>query len=189
MQKTVQTLSYGLTKPRELLAKLESDGEKLGSNPHPYDVFNFFVTASVLAEWTQKYYQTREAADPFRSPSKDEEVWQLPSLSEQWISDTSCVPNPASGVDWHIRNVLSICAHTANASKHFRWADKGHVESIASEPPIADWYQYFFTSKAPDLYVTFRGENYGMQQIKGILLQFYDGILAHLEPKNPDGDG
>ena len=181
-------MSYGLTQPRQLLAKLKSDGERLGATPHEYDVFNFVVTAAVLAEWTQKHYQTGQTTDPFRSPSKDKDDWQLPRLSEQWIYDTSCLPNPANGVDRHIRNALSICAHTANASKHFNWADKGHIESIAIQPPIGDWYQYLFTSREPDLYVTYRGENYGLQQIKGILLQFYEGILAHFEPKDPESE-
>lgn len=186
-RKSIRTLSYGLTHPRQLFEKLKSDSEKLDTIPHPHDVFNFVVTAAVLAEWIQKHYETAHTADPFRSPSKEQEEWMLPTLSEKWITDTSCLPNPANGVSRHTRNVLSICAHTANASKHFHWADKGHVETIGADPPIRDWYQFFFTSREPDLYVTYRGENYGLQQIRGVLLQFYSGLLNSLESSRPEG--
>lgn len=135
-RKSIESLSYGLTHPSQLLEKLKLDSEKLGTSPHPYDVFNFVVTAAVLAEWIQKRYETTQTADPFRSPQKEQPNWALPRESEHWIVDTTCLPNPHNGVARHIENVLSICAHTANASKHFHWADKGHVESISTVPPI-----------------------------------------------------
>lgn len=158
-RRSIETLSYGLARPVELLEKLIADGEKLSSKPHPYDVFNFIVTAAVLAEWTQKYYCPHREELKFRSPSKEGQDWTLPDASEVWIEDVSCLPHPANGVRHHIDNVLSICAHTANASKHYHWSDGGKVSSIGETPPIADWYQYFFTSTAPDLYVTYKGEN------------------------------
>jgi len=34
---------------------------------------------------------------------------------------------------------------------------------------------------ASDLYLDFQGENYGLQQIKGILLQFYAGLIEYLD--------
>lgn len=180
-KRTIDTLSYGLRHPSQLLEKLELDAEKLCSNPNPYDVFNFIVTAAVLAEWIKNYYETTNASKPFSAPTNQQVEWTLPDICESWITDTTCMPNPKGGISHHIQNMLSICAHTANASKHFHWADKGRIEAIGCKPPITDWYQYFFTSRAPDLYVTYRGKNYGLQQIRGTLLQFYRGLIAHFE--------
>jgi hypothetical protein len=180
-KRTARTLSYGLVEPRQLLEKLQADAEKLSATPHPYDVFNFIITAAVLAEWIKQHYETEYVDDPFWSPKKDGQGWAIPTVAEQWISDTTCFPNPANGIARHISNALEICCLTANASKHFHWRDRGRVEAIGSDPPIGNWYQYLFTSTKPDLYVTYKGENYGLQQIRGILIQFYSGLISHLE--------
>lgn len=174
-------LSYGIERPYDLLLKLNNDADKLSSPPHPYDVFNFILTAAVLAEWIQQFYLSAFAPEPFAAPKKKCERWRLSSISPQWITDKSCLPNPDNGVQRHIENALSICLYTANASKHFRWADQGHISAIGQDPEINDHYSWFFTSTAPDLYLNFKGENYGLQQIKGILLQFYAGQIAYLD--------
>ena len=181
--KTVKTLSYGLSTPAQLLNKLEMDAKKLGLTPDPHDVFNFVVTAAVLAEWIQHFYETTKAPKGFKAPPKNQEEWIIPDECEGWIEDVSYMPNPSSGISRHLNNMLSICAHTANASKHFHWTDKGHIESIGSEPPIADWYQYYFTSRDPDLYVTYRGENYGLREIGSTLIQFYRGLIKFYEER------
>lgn len=95
--------------------------------------------------------------------------------------DLKCVPNPYNGIQRHIANVLSVCTHTANASKHFHWNDNSSVNMISQDPPINNYYNWCFTSTAPDLYLDFQGEHYGLQQIKGILLQFYSGLIEYLE--------
>lgn len=177
--KTLNKLSYGLANPLDLYEKLKADAVKLGSESHPYDIFNFVVTAAVLAEWIQKYYKTASFPESFRSPSKSSEDWTIPSRAASWIKDTSCLPNPADA-EREIKNALALCAHTANASKHFHWADKGHVQAISACPPISGWYQHLFTSRDPDIYFTIQGDNYGLQQVKGILLQFYGGLLGSL---------
>ena len=180
-QRTMEQLSYGIERPSDLLAKLRWDGDKLTESPHPYDVFNFVLTAAVLAEWIQKFYSSDSAPEPFSAPNKTHKVWLLPNMSPLWIGDTSCLPNPHCDFNRHIANTLSICAHTANASKHFHWKDRGDITAIGEKPPIGNWYQWFFTSRASDLYLDFQGENYGLQQIKGILLQFYTGLIEYLE--------
>ena len=180
-QRTMEKLSYGIERPYDLLAKLRWDADKLTESPHPYDVFNFILSAAVLAEWIQKFYSSDSVPEPFSAPKNKRKVWLLPSMSEQWISDTSCLPNRHCDFKRHITNTLSICAHTANASKHFHWKDSGDITAIGETPPISNWYQYFFTSRAPDLYLDFQGENYGLQQIKGILIQFYTGLIEYLE--------
>jgi len=182
--KTMEHLSYGIANPKELLSKLKHDAEKLDAAPHPYDVFNFIITAAVLSEWIQKFYLSENSPQPFSEPTKKRKSWLIPDLSIKWIADLSCVPNPDNGVKRHIENVLSICAHTANASKHFHWRDKNSINTISQDPPIRDWYDYFFTSTDPDLYLDFQGENYGLQQIKGIILQFYSGLIEYLEDLN-----
>lgn len=181
LKRTMKHFSYGISKPSDLLAKLNWDAEKLTQSPHPYDVFNFILTAAVLAEWIQQFYRSGSAPEPFTAPKKAGSSWRLPEMSRQWISDTACLPNRHCDVRRHISNALSICTHTANASKHFHWKDHGHLQAIGTNPPIGNWYQFYFTSRMPDLYLDFQGENYGLQQIKGILLQFYAGLIAYLD--------
>ncbi len=166
--------------PHDLLRKLEIDGGKLGAEPNPYDIFNFVVTAAVLAEWIQKAYGTNSLPEPFAAPNKHCSAWRIPPDAESWMNDLSCIPNPHNGVIRHIVNALSICYHTANASKHFYWHDGSTIQAIGIKPPIRGWYQWTFTSRQPDLYVTIKGENYGLKQLKGILLQFYRGLLGSL---------
>ena len=178
IRKTMAHLSYGLSCPADLLEKLKSDGEKLNESYHPNDVFNFIITAAVLAEWIQKYYVK---VSSFRTPEKDRPYWRLPENCSDWIKDASCLPSPHQEFKRHISNALSICSHAANASKHFHWNDGKAIKEIGPNPPITDWYQYFFTSCAPDIYLDFYGEHYGLQQIKGILIQFFDGLIASLE--------
>lgn len=180
-KRTMQHLTYGIEQPRDLLMKLEWDADKLNTSPHPYDGFNFVLTAAVLAEWIQKFYSSELAPEPFSAPSKEHKAWLLPISSSQWISDTSYLPNPHCDFRHHIANALAICTHTANASKHFHWQDRGDIGSIGEAPPISSYYQYFFTSTAQDVYLDFQGENYGLQQIKGILLQFYTGLIDYLD--------
>lgn len=180
-KKTMRKLSYGIQQPSELFEKLKWDAEKLTPSPHPYDVFNFILTSATLAEWIQKYYVTDSGIGIFFKPKSGSEHWELPSLSSQWIYDASCLPNKLSDNRRHISNALSICSHVANASKHFHWNDGGEIESIGENPSICNWYQYFFTSVDSDLYFEFKGENYGLQQIRGILIQFYAGLITYLE--------
>lgn len=180
-ERTMAHLSYGIECPRDLLRKLEWDAEKLSESPHPYDVFNFMLTAAALAEWIQKFYSSDTAPEPFAVPIKDRPSWLLPRTAAQWIVDTNCVPNTQGGILRDIANALSICRHIANASKHFYWNDQRNVSAIGRDPPIRDFYAYCFTSTAPDLYVSYQNENYGLQQIKDILLQFYAGQIAYLE--------
>ncbi len=184
--RTLQRLSYGLADPVELFEKLKIDAARLTRKPHPFDMFNFIVTAAVLAEWVQKYYLGQAPASCFRSPDANGGEWSVPPESEGWIRDKSCLPNPGAALR-NIKHSLAICALVANATKHFHWKDKGQVESIDADPPIADPYQFFFTSREPDLYITIDGENYGLQQVKAILLQFYEGLLASLIAANPEG--
>ena len=177
----MEKLSYGIERPSDLLAKLRWDADKLTDSPHPYDVLNFVLTAAVLPDWIQRFYSSELGPEYFSAPSKkrNTKTWVLPEISAQWIVDTSCVPNPHGDLKRDIANALSICSHTANASKHFHWDDQGSITAIGTDPPIGDYYQYFFTSTEPDLYLDFQGENYGLQQIKGILLQFYAGLIDY----------
>ena len=180
--RTMRVLSYGIFSPHDLLEKLRLDGAKLIDIPAPYDIFNFIVIAAVLAEWVENYYRTSKKAGEFATPTRHRD-WIIPSISDEWIVDTSHLPNIDSGIQRSIKNCLSICAHTANASKHFYWKDSGAVTSVSEDPPIKDYYQYFFTSTEQDVYVEFEGENYGIKQIKGVLLQFYACLIDYFEPK------
>lgn len=177
----MDVLTYGIVSPKDLLDKLQWDADKLGDNPHPYDIFNFFLTAYALAEWSEKFYFSGNIPKAFSKPTRRKKLWTLPADSNAWIVDKSCLPNELCDVKLHISNALSICAHTANASKHFNWTDGGGVKSISGEPVIDDWYKYSFTSTEKDVYIDFDGYNYGLKQIKSIVLQFYVGLLDYGE--------
>lgn len=179
-KRTINTLSYGLSYPSQLFEKLERDADLLSPNPSPDMVFNFIITAAVLAEWISKHYKTNKSSTPFVL-GKDKEEWVLPDMCESWIADTTCVPRLTGTITYHIKNMLSICTYTANASKHFHWKDSGLIDYIGDQPKISNWHQYFSASRNQDLYVTYCGENYGLQQIKGTLLQFYRGLIEHFE--------
>lgn len=177
---TMRALSYGIVSPRDLLEKLRLDAARLVDIPHPHDIFNFIITAAVLAEWVEKYYKESSKSGEFIVAKRNQE-WKIPGISEEWIVDTSHLPNAESGIQRGIVVCLSICAHVANASKHFYWKDSGAVNSIGDDPPIEDYDQYFFTSTEPDVYVEFKKENYGMKQIAGVLLQFYAALIEYFE--------
>lgn len=180
-KRNMERLSYGIRKPSDLLKKLRWNADKLTRSPHPYDIFDFMLTAAVLAEWIEQFYSAQSVMKQFSAPGRSCKAWILPDISSQWIDNTSCLPNPHCDLKRHIANALSICIHTANASKHFHWKDHGDITSIGHDPPIGGWYQWFFTSTVPDLYIEFQGENYGLQQIKDILLQFYTGLIEYFD--------
>jgi len=79
----------------------------------------------------------------------------------------------------HIFNALSICWETAGASKHYHW--QGSVERLSPKPIVNGWYQYFTSSRQPDLHIEYSGEVYGLSQVRGIVLQFYEGLFASLD--------
>jgi hypothetical protein len=172
-------LSYGLETPEDILAKLTSDAGKLTRTPHAYDVFNFMVTAAVLNEWVVKYYRPHPIVAAIEQASERRDSSLLPSEAATWIPDQSCLPNRHCDVRRHIHNAMRICWETANASKHYHWQGN-RIKAIEAAPIVGNWYQYFFTSREPDLYIDYEGECYGLLQLRGILLQFYTGLLGHM---------
>lgn len=76
---------------------------------------------------------------------------------------------------------MRICWGTANASKHYYWTRSSGISAIEESPKIKDWYQYFFTSTDPGIYIECDGKYYTVYQVKMILTQFYDGLLIFLD--------
>lgn len=176
--RTMACLSYGFSAPLDLLEKLRRDGAKLRPTPDADDVFNFLVTSAALYEWAGKFYANDELVREIRIAVGRHGGWEkLPTETISWIRDARCLPNRHCDVRRHIFNALRICGHTASASKHFQW--EGDVRSIQQEPIVENWYDYYHTSLRQDLYVKYRDEVYGLSQIRDILLQFYDGLLAY----------
>lgn len=173
-------LSYGIERPEELFQKLTKDAEKLTAEPHPYDVFNFVVTAAVLNEWIFKFHKEHPTVVEIALAKDKRDSGLLPTQTLAWINDTECLPNRHCDIRRHIMNAMCICWDTANASKHYHWLGKSDVQAIGPEPVISSWYQYFFTSVEPDLYIDYGGECYGLSQIRRIILQFYGGLLTHI---------
>ena len=56
-RRTMQVVSYGFSRPRDLFEKLQRDAAKLSAQPSPDDVFNFLVTAASLNEWVNRFYK------------------------------------------------------------------------------------------------------------------------------------
>ncbi len=177
---TMTEISYGISRPVDLLDKLVSEGSKIENDPNSHNIFNFLVTAAVLNEWIIRYYQS-SLDQGLRAALERKDIDGFPSETSSWISDKRCLPNKGCDVCRHVRNAMSICWDTANASKHYFWTRASGVSAIEKTPKIKDWYQYFFTSTEHGLYVEINGEYYTIKQINGILTQFYRGLLFYLE--------
>jgi hypothetical protein len=182
-RRTMGVISYGLRTPADLLAKLKHDAEMLSPTPHPFGVFNFIVTASVVYEWIVKFYDRDPMVVAIREAVTGKRETTMPAAVSQWVTDLGGLRNEPGDLCVHVVNLIQICVNTSNASKHYHW-EKGAVTSIATEPIVEDWYQYFFTSTAPDLYIEGNGQTYGLSQIKTVLLQFYEGLISHLDSRN-----
>lgn len=187
---TMGGLSYGIKCPRDLYGKLVHNASKIPEIgiPHPYDVFDFIITTNVLTEWVQTYYESKKSDDPFFHTGSNGGKWVIPAAVEQWIEDKSCLPKAGAPAAHHVDAVLSICDLTANASKHFHWRANGAVKNIGAAPQISNMYQYFFTSLDEGLYFGFGHAHYTMHQVRSIVLQFFRGLLLHLDPDFIDGD-
>ena len=182
----MKRITFGIDSPKELLEKLRFDGKRLEVNIHPYDVFNFFITASVLYEWITKHYKNCSFVSNVALAVKEEKALIIPELALEWITDSSCIPNNARDFRFDIVNVINVCWFTANASKHYHWFKSNPVTAVETEPMIKDFYQYFFTSVEPSLYLEINNQYYNLKQIKGIILQFYSGLIAYLESEEPN---
>jgi hypothetical protein len=167
----------------DLFEKFKREGAKLGPSPTDDDIFDFLVTGASLNEWVFKVHGENEIVRQVRRALERDGTWeQLPSQSLDWIKNSKCLPNRGCDARRHMFNALRICWESAGASKHFHW--QGKVESIGAKPKIRGWYDYFFTSTAPDLFVRYSGENYGLSQVREILTQFYEGLLLMVHDPN-----
>lgn len=182
-RKTMGVISYGLGTPADLLAKLKHDAGVLSPTPHPFEVFNFIVTTSVLYEWISKVYGSDPLVVAIRDAVTRTRGDEMPGAVSLWVTDFAGLRDEPGDLSVHVVNLIQICMNTANASKHYHW-EKGAVTSIATEPIVGDWYQYFFTSTAPDLYIEGNGQSYGLSQIKTVLLQFYEGLITQLDGRH-----
>lgn len=174
------SISYGISSPEELFAKLKFDGSRLTATPHPYDVFNFIITSAVVGEWIRKVYHAVPAVRQL-AEALDKKDWALlPSQASDWIGRRPHILTSGPDVRCHVLNILLLSWQTANASKHFHWTNTAGVTDIQPGPIVRDWYQYFFTSCEPDLYVEYEGHAYGLSEIRAVLEQFFEGLLQHI---------
>ncbi|NVD97718.1 hypothetical protein [Massilia sp. BJB1822] len=159
---TMSASSYGTNLPMDLLEKLRIDAQKLSVESHPYDVFNFMITAAVLNEWSTKVFKGIGIADETLRAVEKKNFELLPEFMVSWVIDISCLPNKHCGTRRHIMNALRICWDTANARKHYHWFFTNEVNFIGHEPVIDDWYKWAFTSVESDFYIDYARENYGL---------------------------
>lgn len=178
--RTMAKISYGISTPKDLLEKLKQDATELTYPYNPYHIFNFIITAYSLSEWIEKRYESfKNGADEFKVGGKDIKSWKLPDIANEWI-DTHFLPT-GTNYKFHIKDALSICNHTANASKHYHWEDSGCIKAISENPLVSNWYQYNFQARTHDLFVNIDHRTYSFDQIKNIVVQFYSGLIAHYD--------
>lgn len=181
---TLASLSYGISTPAELFEKLKLDGDRLTECPHPHDVFNFIITSAVLNEWIRKAHKLEDGVNEFIE-ALDTDRWELlPERTSDWIVERSNILSTGPDIRYHVLNILQLSWYTANASKHFHWTSSSGVTDIQNEPIVRNWYQYFFTSLKPDLYVEYEGHSYALSEIRSVLVQFFRGFLHQIKQVN-----
>jgi hypothetical protein len=182
---TIESISYGITTPEHLLAKLKADGERLTANPDPYDVFNFIITGQVLSEWIKKFYRHIPDVQNFsKALAENNNNWELlPKNTSDWILDRPIILTTGPDIRFHVLNILHLNWEIGNASKHFHRRGK-RVNEIQREPIVSNAFDYCFTSCAPDLYVKCDGCVYGLSEIRSVLIQFFDGFLYRIGQQN-----
>ncbi|MCF7481569.1 hypothetical protein L3V31_07485 [Vibrio sp. J1-1] len=173
-------INYVIQEPLELLDKLLFEAEKIVSIPNKNDFFNFVVTAAVLTEWICEHYDEQMDAN-FKNTMKGKSDTGLPLVSEDWIEDKTCLPNQHQGAVRHILNSIRICWHTTNATKHYKWKESSGIKSIGTEAKILNHYDYCFTSVENGIFIRYHDENYTIEQVKDILIQFYPNLISYLE--------
>lgn len=178
IKNSMMTIGYGISSPEDLFQKLERDAAKIANTQSPDDLFNFFVTANSLSDWIEKHHNLRDMIDP---PFQKGKVWIIPSVAETWV-DISRIPGKTGGsaAVFHIKNVLSLCGHVANASKHFNWAASPSIQ-IETNPLPANWYQFFTYQPDAGLCVDIDGFRYSIEQISHIVTSFYRELLKYLK--------
>lgn len=149
---TLASLSYGISTPAQLFEKLKGDGDRLTEKPHPHDVFNFIITSAVLNEWIIRVHKFEVGVRDFAEALETENWKLLPANTHSWIVERSNILKTGPDIRYHVLNVLKVTWHTANASKHFHWTSSSGVTDIQNEPIVGSYYQFFFTSRATDLW-------------------------------------
>lgn len=179
-RQNLASLSYGISKPSDLFEKLKVEGQRLAADRHPYDVFNFIITGAVLTEWVCRVHKETAAVRKLSQALKQKSWALLPVETIDWVSERSSVLMTGPDVRYHVLSVLQLIWQTANATKHFHWTNTSDVTDIQPEPIVGNWYQYFTTSREPDLYIEYESGAYGLREIRSVLEQFFEGLLRHI---------
>ncbi|MET2736291.1 hypothetical protein ABXT16_12670, partial [Staphylococcus epidermidis] len=77
-------ITFGIDSPKDLLEKLKFDAERFESEIKPYDVFNFFITASVLYEWITKHYPDSQFVSNLAMAVKNNKGLEIPDIALTW---------------------------------------------------------------------------------------------------------
>jgi len=155
-------IDYGLNDCYQLFDKLKYDGERLLKGHHPYDFFNFIVTAyHLLKDWIKNDYLKR----PKYACKKVER-------SRQRYPE--------------IDLLLNLIDDIANGSKHFYKKDP-RLENIEICPPeIRSWSAYF--RNQPMIYVSTNGYFFSSMTLHSIIMKYvawiFDDDLGLEPPKD-----
>ncbi len=146
---------YGISSCQDMFKKLHHEGDRLSEECHPYDCFNFFVTAWHLNnEWIDK--------DVNR-----------PTLSLEKRGRASK----------EMKKLIKGFKDLANGSKHMLLNPGNYKRKVvknAHSPVIGDWRSYF--SNKPEVYISVGDSTYSMWDIRYIAIHYFTWIFDDSVP-------
>lgn len=148
-----QDFNYGLNDVKDLFEKLKFEGDRVSNNKHhPYDCFNFFVTALHLHnDWLK------------HSPNKRFELARKKNNNIKNIQ---------------MQNILDALKSIGNGTKHFildtNKRKKSKVKSV-SIPKIDSYYSLFSGVKQSSINI--EGILHTMQEFKGLIISFFEWVF------------
>jgi len=148
---------YGINNCYDLFLKLHREGEKVGENWHPYDCFNFFVSAwHLYDDWIQ--------TDINR-----------PKLALEKIGRTA----------QSMKNLLLAIKDLTNGSKHMILKPNNFKKTVITcvySHIIGDWRAYFMNE--PQLYIAVGETYYSMWDIRCLIINYFTWIFDDSLPAN-----
>ncbi len=143
-------LNYGIETSYDMFLKLLYEGHKVGENYHPYDCFNFFVTAwHLFNDWLDK--------DP-----------QRPKFALEKKGRTHS----------EMLDLLYAFRDLSNGSKHMllkKSAFKKRKVAKVFSPIIGDWRAFF--TNTPQIYIWVGESIYSMWDIRYLTTHYFSWLF------------
>ncbi|TNY95337.1 hypothetical protein CGK57_23310 [Vibrio parahaemolyticus] len=150
-------LKVGIETVNDLRDKLKYERERVIDTQHPYDFFNFVVTAWHLHhDWMKEDKENR------------------PKLFHKKVNLS---PQP-------IKELIKAIRDLANGSKHFRLDGKNEKKKVVlsvHQPEVRDYYSYFFGAQRG---VSLEGAYYSIGDIVCIVDEYFDWLFDDNVPES-----